>query len=62
MLPTKKTSKSRTRTRRNHKKHKAVNYSICKKCSTAKLPHAACDNCGYVNPKITLKLAKKETT
>lgn len=60
MLPVKKTSKSRTRTRRSHKKLTAVNYSVCKKCSTAKLPHAACGNCGYVNPKITLKLAKEE--
>ena len=62
MLPAKKTSKSRTRTRRNHKKLTATNYSVCKKCSTAKLPHAACDNCGYVNPKITLDLAKEETS
>jgi large subunit ribosomal protein L32 len=36
-----------------------VNYTICKKCDQAKLPHAACDNCGYVNPKITLKLGKE---
>jgi ribosomal protein L32 len=38
----------------------AVNYSVCKKCGQAKLPHAACPNCGYVNPKITLKIAKEE--
>ncbi|OHB59098.1 MAG: 50S ribosomal protein L32 [Planctomycetes bacterium RBG_13_44_8b] len=60
MLPVKKTSKSRTRTRRSHQRLKAVNYSICKKCGKPKLPHAACDNCGYLNPKITLKLAKEE--
>ena len=59
MLPAKKTSKSRTRTRRNHKKLKAVNYSVCKKCSTAKLPHAACDNCGYVRPGLSLKIDKE---
>ncbi len=62
MLPVKKTSKSRTRSRRSHQALKAVNYSICKKCESPKLPHAACDNCGYLNPKITLKLAKKEET
>jgi large subunit ribosomal protein L32 len=62
MLPVKKTSKSRTRTRRSHHRLRAVNYSICKKCESPKLPHAACDNCGYLNPKITLKLAKKEET
>jgi large subunit ribosomal protein L32 len=59
MLPVKKTSKSRTRTRRSHHSLRAVNYSVCKKCDQAKLPHAACDNCGYVNPKITLKLGKE---
>jgi len=61
MLPAKKTSKCRTRTRRSHNRLRAVNYSICKKCEQAKLPHAACENCGYVNPKITLKLGKEES-
>ncbi|MHC4557098.1 MAG: 50S ribosomal protein L32 [Planctomycetota bacterium] len=30
MLPVKKTSKSRTRTRRSHHRLRAVNYSVCK--------------------------------
>jgi large subunit ribosomal protein L32 len=60
MLPVKKTSKCRTRTRRSHNALKPVNYTLCKKCDHAKLPHAACDNCGYVNSKITLDLGKKE--
>ena len=59
MLPAKKTSKTRTRTRRSHHRLDAANYSICPKCSQAKLPHAACE-CGYLNPKITLDVAKKE--
>jgi len=59
MLPVKKTSKSRTRTRRSHHRLKAVNYAICPRCDHAKLPHAACGNCGYLNPKITLKLGGK---
>lgn len=62
MLPVKKTSKSRTRTRRSHKKLKAANYSVCTRCGNAKLPHAACDKCGYVNPKITLKLGKEDAS
>ena len=62
MLPVKKTSKSRTRTRRNHKKLTATNFSSCVRCGNAKLPHAACDKCGYVNPKITLKLGKEEAS
>lgn len=61
MLPAKKTSKTRTRTRRAHHRLKPTNYSVCPKCSQAKLPHAACDNCGYLNPNITLDLAKDES-
>jgi len=38
-----------------------MNYTLCPKCSQAKLPHAACGNCGYVNPSLTLKLGKEET-
>jgi len=60
MLPTKKTSKSRTRTRRSHHALKPVNYSICPQCNNAKLPHAACENCGYVNPKTKLDLGKED--
>ncbi|MBN1973442.1 MAG: 50S ribosomal protein L32 [Sedimentisphaerales bacterium] len=59
MLPVKKNSKSQTGRRRSHLSLKATNYSVCKKCDHAKLPHAACSNCGYVNPKITLKLAEE---
>jgi len=61
MLPKKKTSKTRTRTRRSHHRLRAVNYSVCPKCSQAKLPHAACE-CGYINPSITLDVAKKESS
>ena len=59
MLPVKKISKNRTRTRRSHQALKPVNYSICPKCNNSKLPHAVCDNCGYLNPAITLDLGKE---
>lgn len=62
MLPKKKISHSRTRTRRAHHRLGAINYSLCTQCGEAKLPHAACDGCGYVNSKITLKLGKEETS
>ena len=62
MLPDKKTSKSRTRTRRAHHRLTPVNYAVCPKCDQAKLPHAACANCGYVNPDISLKLCKEESS
>ena len=60
MLPSKKTSKGRTGSRRSHDRLRGVNYSVCPRCDNAKLPHCACENCGYVNPKITLKLGKEE--
>ncbi|MBE0537968.1 MAG: 50S ribosomal protein L32 [Phycisphaerae bacterium] len=62
MLPVKKTSKAKTRSRRSHQRLTATNYSLCRKCSNPKLPHAACDKCGYVNPKITLDLGKEEAS
>ncbi len=55
MLPVKKTSKSKTRTRRSHQAMSAVNYSACPKCGSAKLPHAACGKCGYLNPDVSLE-------
>ena len=62
MLPARKKSKSRTRTHRSHHRLGAANYSLCPKCGNAKLPHAACDKCGFVNPKITLKLGEEATS
>jgi large subunit ribosomal protein L32 len=62
MLPVKKKSQTRTRSRRSHQALKVTNYSVCPKCDHAKLPHAACPNCGYLNPKITLKIGKEEAT
>ena len=58
MLPVKKISKNRTRTRRSHHAVRPVNYAICPKCNNSKLPHAACDKCGYVNASLTLDLGK----
>jgi len=64
MLPKKKISRTRTRTRRAHQRLTATNYSLCKKCGNAKLPHAACMNekCGYVNPSMTLDLAGEDNS
>ncbi|NLW87491.1 MAG: 50S ribosomal protein L32 [Planctomycetes bacterium] len=59
MLPTQKLSRSRTRSRRAHHARRPANLSDCPKCNKAKLPHAACDNCGYVRPGLSLETKKE---
>lgn len=56
MLPVQKISKSRKRKRRSHHALKAPHYVHCAVCSNVKLPHAACGQCGYVRPKLALKM------
>lgn len=60
MLPVRKISKARKRKRRSHLALSAVNLSRCPDCSHAKRPHAACANCGYVNPRTKLELQTAE--
>jgi large subunit ribosomal protein L32 len=60
MLPVTKKSKSRTRTRRAHQALRPVHLVACPQCGRAKLPHAACGNCGYVNSQLTIKAGKQE--
>jgi large subunit ribosomal protein L32 len=59
MLPTQKLSRARTRCRRAHQAKKPVNYSDCPRCNSPKLPHAACENCGFVRPGLSLKVEKE---
>lgn len=59
MLPTQKLSRARTRSRRAHQALTPVNLSSCPRCNQAKLPHAACENCGYVRPGLSLKVEKE---
>ena len=61
MLPVQKISKSRKRKRRSHQALKAPHYVNCPSCSGYKLPHAACGQCGYVNPKLALKMDPVES-
>ncbi|HUU59733.1 MAG TPA: 50S ribosomal protein L32 [Phycisphaerae bacterium] len=53
-------SRSRTRQRRSHHARSPVNYTDCPRCNSPKLPHAACDNCGYVRPGLSLKIDKEK--
>ncbi len=59
MLPTQKKSKARKRSRRAHDALTAAVSVSCPRCNQAKLPHAACDNCGYVRPGLSLNLQKE---
>ena len=56
MVPVRKTSKCRKRTRRSHHALSLVALARCPKCGKKKLPHAACGNCGYVSGKLALPL------
>ena len=60
MLPVGKTSKMRKRTRRAHHALKPVNLVACPKCGKAKLPHCACEQCGYVSGKVLLPIETEE--
>ena len=60
MLPSQKLSRSRTRKRRSHHAMQPVHVVDCPRCNSPKLPHTACDNCGYVRPGLSLKIEKEE--
>jgi len=59
MLPTQKTSRKRTRIRRSHHAKRPVNYVDCPQCNSPKLPHAACSNCGYVRPGLSIQVEEE---
>ena len=60
MLPPQKVSKTRKRRRRSHQAMKPIHYVRCPQCANAKLPHAACGQCGYVNAKLSLQFESSE--
>jgi len=59
MLPVQRHSKSRKRKRRSHHALKPIHYVRCPQCASAKLPHSACQNCGFVNPGLAIAIAEK---
>jgi large subunit ribosomal protein L32 len=54
-LPKRRQSKSRRDKRRATKNFKAPQYSKCPQCSSAKLPHRVCGECGYYGEKQIIK-------
>ncbi|MCB9851077.1 MAG: 50S ribosomal protein L32 [Phycisphaerales bacterium] len=60
MLPAKKTSKCRQRTRQAHHALRPPNLVACPRCQKSKLPHGACLQCGYASAKVMLPTASEE--
>ena len=60
MVPKYKISRGRTRSRRAHHALVSASYIDCPRCNSPKLPHAACDNCGYVRPGLSLKVNEEK--
>ena len=54
MLPTHRQSKGRTRRRRSHDALRGAQVVTCPNCGSSKLPHRACQECGYVRPGLKL--------
>jgi large subunit ribosomal protein L32 len=61
MLPVTKKSKMRKRTRRSHHALKPVALIACPQCGVARLPHAACRNCGHVNAHTKINVGAEES-
>ncbi len=61
MVPVRRKSKMRKRTRRSHLALRRPHLVTCPQCSQAKLPHAACGNCGYVNAHTRIKTGAEES-
>jgi large subunit ribosomal protein L32 len=59
MQPKRRSGRTKTRDRRSHHALRAANRASCPRCNSPKLPHAACDNCGYVRPGLSLKIEKE---
>ncbi len=59
-VPKQKTSKSRGRKRRTHQKVAVPTISVCPECNEAKLPHAACPECGSYRGKSVFAQAAEE--
>lgn len=60
MNPVQRKSRSQSKMRRSHQHLRAIGYVRCPNCGTNKLPHAACNECGYVRPGLKISLSKDE--
>ncbi|RPG22777.1 MAG: 50S ribosomal protein L32 [Phycisphaera sp. TMED9] len=57
-VPSFRQSPGRTRRRRAHDAIERTHTVLCPNCGTAKRPHHACRECGYVRPGLQVKPTK----
>jgi len=60
MLPCQRQTRTQGRKRRSHDALRSRQAVSCPNCGSPKLPHAACQECGYVRPGLTLNSGKEE--
>ncbi|WP_432799201.1 50S ribosomal protein L32 [Poriferisphaera sp. WC338] len=60
MVPQQRQTRTRGRKRRSHDALRARQAVNCPNCGSPKLPHAACNDCGYVRPGLKLELSKED--
>jgi len=60
MVPCQRQTRTQGRNRRSHDALKAVQAVRCPNCGSAKLPHAACNDCGYVRPGLQIQLTRED--
>ncbi len=60
MHPTHRISRTRRDKRRSHHALRGATTVVCPNCGSPKLPHAACRNCGYVRPGLSIKTDQED--
>ncbi|MCC6580599.1 MAG: 50S ribosomal protein L32 [Phycisphaeraceae bacterium] len=60
MLPCQRKTHSQSGMRRSHKHATATQAVRCPNCGSAKRPHAACPECGYVRPGLLLATSREK--
>lgn len=59
MVPVQRKTRSQTKMGRSHDAITPRKSVRCPNCGDPKLPHAACNNCGYVRPGLRLNLGEE---
>ncbi len=60
MLPVQRQTRTQRGNRRSHDALRKPSYVTCPNCGSAKAPHSACRECGYVRPGLQLRLDQED--